>query len=92
MTLTGLLLTLIPLALLLAVVAMLRRRGLGMPLGRWLAWLAACSLSGALLLAIVRAGGLSGADWGEAALLALGAFAVELLATALIYARARPGA
>jgi len=92
MTCTGLVLILIPLALLLALVAMLRRRGLGMPLRRWLAWLVAASLGSALLLAIVRAGGLSRADWGEAALVALGAFAVGLLATALIYARARPGA
>lgn len=92
MTLTGLLLTLIPLALLLALVAMLRRRGLGMPLGHWLAWLAAGSLGSALLLPVIGAGGISGVDWHESALVALGSLTLGLLATALIYARARPGA
>ena len=92
MTLTGLVLILVPLALVVALVAMLRQRGTGMPLGRWIALVAAGSLSSALLLPVIGAGGISGVDWRESALVALGSLTLGLLATALIYARARSGA
>lgn len=93
MTLTGLLLTLIPLALVLAMVVRLRRRrDLRMPLRRWLAWLVAGSFGSALLLALVGAGGISGVDWGQTVLVALGSLALGLLATTLVYAWTRPDA
>lgn len=69
--------------------AMLRQRGTGMPLGRWLAWLAAGSVGSALMLPVIGTGGVSGVDWHRSALVALGSLTLGLLATALNYAPAR---
>jgi len=91
MTLTGLLLTLIPLALLLAVVATLRRRGPRVPLRRWLAWWRPPAVSAACCCWPSRGGGISGVDRGQAALVALGSLTLGSRSTPLIYARARSG-
>lgn len=96
MTVTSLLLFMIPLVLLLAVAATIGRRGQELASGRqrWaaLAALVAGSCGGALLVTAVRDGGIGSADWRSAALIALGALAGGLLVIAVASRQVHPRA